>query len=390
MAEREHKLAKERSVPPLTVAVPETYASLVSAIEGLVADARSGLAAAMNAIMLQTYWRTGEYIVEYEQHGAARAVYGEGLMRRLARDLALRLGRGFAHSNLHYMRKFYLVSKKVQTSGLFADGQVPGFPTWSHWLEILRADDPLEIAFYCRECERSKWSVRELRRQMQSMLFHRIALSRDKEGVLALAGQGDEVRRPSDILRDPYVLEFAGLPVAERLKEGRLHAALVGHLRDFLLELGRGFSFVASQYRIPLNTGHPCKVDLVFYNFLLKCFVLIDLKRGMVRHQDIGQMNLYLNYFKAEVGSPDDAEPVGIVLGANKDDLVVQYATQGISNHLFVSKYQLYLPDEHQLRGKLSALLEHAPDGTRRECTASRTGKKHWRNSGSPKGNEDR
>lgn len=135
---------------------PETYASLVSAIEGLVADARSGLAAAMNAIMLQTYWRTGGYIVEYEQHGTDRAAYGEGLMRRLARDLAFRLGRGFAHSNLHYMRKFYLMSKKVQTSGLFVDGQVPGFPTWSHWLEILRADDPLEIAFYCRECTASR------------------------------------------------------------------------------------------------------------------------------------------------------------------------------------------------------------------------------------------
>ena len=227
-------------------------------------------------------------------------------------------------------------------------------------MEILRADDPLEIAFYAKECENSKWGVRELRRQMQSMLFHRIALSRDKEGVLALAHKGDHVQKPEDILRDPYVLEFAGIPVAERLKESRLHSALVEHLRDFLLELGRGFSFVASQYRIPLNTDHPCRVDLVFYNFLLKCFVLIDLKRGMVKHQDIGQMNMYLNYFKSEVGGKGDAEPVGIVLGANKDDLVVQYATQGISNHLFVSKYQLYLPNEDQLRGKLAALLDNA------------------------------
>ena len=232
--------------------------------------------------------------------------------------------------------------------------------TWSHYLEILRADDPLEISFYCKECEKSKWSVRKLRRQMQSMLFHRIALSRDKKGVLELARKGDEVQRPNDILRDPYVLEFAGLPVSERLKEGRLHSALVENLRDFLLELGRGFSFVASQYSIPLNTGHPCKVDLVFYNYLLKCFVLIDLKRGMVKHQDIGQMNMYLNYFKSEVGGKGDSEPVGIVLGANKDDLVVQYATQGISNRLFVSKYQLYLPDEDQLRGKLAALLDDA------------------------------
>ncbi|MBO7688513.1 MAG: DUF1016 family protein, partial [Kiritimatiellae bacterium] len=135
-------------------------------------------------------------------------------------------------------------------------------------------------------------------------------------------------------------------------------------------ELGRGFSFVASQYRIPLNTDHPCRVDLVFYNFLLKCFVLIDLKRGMVKHQDIGQMNMYLNYFKSEVGGKGDSEPVGIVLGANKDDLVVQFATQGISNRLFVSKYQLYLPDENQLRGKLAALLDGARNG-------KRNGRKH-------------
>ncbi len=350
-----------------------TYDALVSSIETLVQEARTGLKAAMNAIMLQTYWRTGEYIVEYEQNGTDRAVYGDGLMRKLARDLTLRLGRGFAHSNLNYMRKFYLASQKVQTSGLSGKIQMTGFLTWSHYLEILRADDPLEIAFYMKECEASKWSVRELRRQMQSMLFHRIALSRDKEGVLALADNGSQVRKPEDMLRDPYVLEFAGIPVAERLKEGRLHAALVGHLRDFLLELGRGFSFVASQYRIPLNTEHPCRVDLVFYNFLLKCFVLIDLKRGMVRHQDIGQMNMYLNYFKSEVGGRGDAEPVGIVLGANKDDLVVQFATQGISNRLFVSKYQLYLPDENQLRNKLAALLDNPPGAKE----SHRTTRKH-------------
>ena len=361
---RKPALADRTGLPgKLPVQSMSSYNDLVSAIECLVQDARTGIKAAMNAIMLQTYWRTGEYIVEYEQNGADRAVYGDGLMRRLARDLTLRLGRGFAHSNLNYMRKFYLMSQKIQTSGFSEKGQTSGFLTWSHYLEILRADDPLEIAFYTKECEISKWSVRELRRQMQSMLFHRIALSRDKEGVLALANKGNKVQKPEDILRDPYVLEFAGIPVSERLKEGRLHAALVEHLRDFLLELGRGFSFVASQYRVPLNTDHPCRVDLVFYNFLLKCFVLIDLKRGMVKHQDIGQMNMYLNYFKSEVGGKGDSEPVGIVLGANKDDLVVQYATQGISNHLFVSKYQLYLPDENQLRGKLAALLDDASRG---------------------------
>ena len=351
MSKRQIKKSDEGEAKDISPKAMPTYDSLVSAIENLVQNARSGLKVAMNTIMLQTYWQTGEYIVEYEQHGQDRAMYGSDLIRRLARDLTMKLGNGFCRSNLQYMRKFYLMSQKSQTSG---------FLTWSHYLEILRADDPLEIAFYQKECESSKWSVRELRRQMQSMLFHRIALSRDKEGVLALANEGNCVQKPEDILRDPYVLEFAGLPVSERLKEGRLHAALIEHLRDFLLELGRGFSFVASQYRIPLNTEHPCRVDLVFYNYLLKCFVLIDLKRGMIKHQDIGQMNMYLNYFKSEVGSKSDSEPVGIVLGANKDDLVVQFATQGISNRLFVSKYQLYLPDETQFREKLAALLDEA------------------------------
>ena len=157
-----------------------TYDALVSAIENLVSDARTGLKAAMNAIMLQTYWHTGEYIVEYEQNGADKAVYGDGLMRRLARDLTLRLGRGFSHANLIYMRKLYIVSQKSQTSDLFQKSQTSGFLTWSHYLEILRADEPLEIAFYTKECENSRWSVRELHRQMQSMLFHRSALSRDK------------------------------------------------------------------------------------------------------------------------------------------------------------------------------------------------------------------
>ncbi|MBP5225780.1 MAG: hypothetical protein J6336_00170, partial [Kiritimatiellae bacterium] len=204
-----------KAKPPAVQAMP-TYDALVLAIESLVLDARAGLKAAMNAIMLQTYWRTGEYIVEYEQKGSDRAIYGSGLMRRLARDLTLKLGRGFSHANLIYMRKLYVVSQKSQTSDFFGKGQTSGFLTWSHYLEILRADDPLEIAFYAKESEVSKWSVRVLRRQMQSMLFHRIALSRDKEGVLALANKGCHVQKPEDILRDPYVLEFAGIPVSER------------------------------------------------------------------------------------------------------------------------------------------------------------------------------
>ena len=267
MRTRKTNVDKKVATKSLSAEVAPTYDALVSAIESLVRGARTGLKAALNTIMLQTYWRTGEYIVEYEQHGSDRAAYGVGLIRCLARDLTLRLGKGFSRSNLQYMQKVYLVSQKSQTSGFFKKGQTSGFLTWSHYLEILRADDPLEIAFYAKECENSKWSVRELHRQMQSMLFHRIALSRDKEGVLALANRGDHVQKPEDILRDPYVLEFAGLPVAERLKENRLHSALIEHLRDFLLELGRGFTLAGRQYRVPTETSER-RIDLVFYNYI--------------------------------------------------------------------------------------------------------------------------
>ena len=166
---------------------------------------------------------------------------------------------------------------------------------------ILKKAEGLEVEFYCRECEASRWTVRELRRQIDSSLFERLALSKDKRGVLALAHKGNEVQRPEDILRDPYVLEFSGLPTGRRYTESSLHQALLAHMKEFLLELGKGFSFVKSQYLIPINTKNPCRVDLVFFNYRLNCFVLIDLKRGGVEHYDIGQMNMYLNYFREEV-----------------------------------------------------------------------------------------
>lgn len=178
-----------------------------------------------------------------------------------------------------------------------------------------------------------------------------------EEGVLAVARRGNEVQRSEDILRDPYVLEFSGIRPQERFREKTLHAALVEHMKKFMLELGKGFAFVASEYRIPLNTTNPCRVDLVFYNYFLKCFVLVDLKRGAVEYGDVGQMNMYLNNFKSEEGTPSDNPPIGIVLGAKKDDLVVQFATEGITNRIFISRYQLYLPDKEQLRSELARAI---------------------------------
>lgn len=325
------------------------YGQLVSDIGTLLSDARKQLAVAVNNVLVETYWHIGKHIVEYEQNGNERAEYGSGLLNRLSHDLTERYGRGFSKSNILYMRKFYMVFPKSET--------VSHLLSWSHYFEILKLDDPLEISFYVRECENAHWSVRELKRQRDSMLFHRLALSKDKAGVLELANKGIELQKAEDILHDPYVLEFAGLPDMIQYKEGDLEESLMQNMSRFLLELGKGFALYGRQYRISLG-GRHMYVDLVFYNVILKCFVLIDLKRGEVKHEDIGQMNLYLNYFRHEVSGEDDNEPIGIVLGTAGDRLTMQYAMEGISNQLFVSRYQLYLPSREQLEGELSRLLQ--------------------------------
>ena len=357
-------IAKRKSAPKVvgTAVVPEivdggTYSDLVGAIGELLERARERIATTANTTLVETYWNTGRYIVEYEQHGADRAKYGSELLSHLTRDLTLKHGKGYGKSNLVYMRKLYRAFPK----GMTLSYQL----SWSHYLEILKCSDELEIGFYVAECVRSNWNVRELRRQMKSSLFERLALSKDKQGVLELAHKGNEVQSPEDILRDHYVLEFSGIKPGVRYRERRLHDSLVEHMKNFMLELGKGFAFVASEYRIPLNTSKPCHVDLVFYNYFLKCFVLIDLKRDMVEYGDVGQMNMYLNYFKSEEGTPSDAAPIGIVLGAKKDDLVVQFATEGITNRIFVSRYQLYLPDKEQLRRELAYAIE-AEEGKKR------------------------
>lgn len=325
------------------------YGQLVSDIGTLLSDARKQLAMAVNNVLVETYWHIGKHIVEYEQNGNERAEYGSGLLNRLSHDLTERYGRGFSKSNILYMRKFYMVFPKSET--------VSHLLSWSHYFEILKLDDPLEISFYVRKCENAHWSVRELKRQRDSMLFHRLALSKDKAGVLELANKGIELQKAEDILHDPYVLEFAGLPDMIQYKEGDLEESLMQNMSRFLLELGKGFAFFGRQYRISLG-GRHMYVDLVFYNVILKCFVLIDLKRGEVKHEDIGQMNLYLNYFRHEVSGEDDNEPIGIVLGTAGDRLTMQYAMEGISNQLFVSRYQLYLPSREQLEDELSRLLQ--------------------------------
>lgn len=325
------------------------YADLIHQIGQLLQKGRGQAAQSVNTILVQTYWLIGRHIVEFEQGGNEKAEYGSFLFEQLAKDLTQRYGKGFSRSNLLYMRKLYLTFPKSET--------LSNVLSWSHYFEILRADNDLEISFYAKQAEKENWSVRELKRQMKSMLFHRLALSKDKKGVLALSLQGQEIQKPDDIVKDPYILEFLHIPESTQFLESELEERLISNLQNFLLELGKGFTFEKRQYRISLSGKH-FYVDLVFYHRILKCFVLIDLKRGEVTHQDIGQMNLYLNYFKKELSTEGDNEPIGIVLGAAKDHILVEYATESIGNQLFISKYQLYLPDKKQLENELNKLLD--------------------------------
>lgn len=325
------------------------YDALKAEIGALLEQGRAQALKSFNTILVQTYWHIGRHIIEFEQGGQETAAYGTNLLARLSKDLTLEFGKGFGRSNLFYMRKLYLA---FQNSGTLSHKL-----SWGHYYEILKAENKLEIGFYIKQCEQENWSVRELKRQMKSMLFHRLALSQDKKGVMKLSQKGAQVSKPSDIIKDPYIFEFLGIPEPYQFLESDLEERLILNLEKFLLELGKGFAFVGRQYRVPVG-NRQFRVDLVFYHRILKCFILFDLKRGEIDHEDIGQMNFYLNYFAKEENMPDDNPPIGVVLGAYKDEVLVEYALESITSQLFVSKYQLYLPDKAQL----AAVLEHVLD----------------------------
>lgn len=327
----------------------QEYRQLIEGIGHLLVAGREKAAQEVNTVLVQTYWEIGRYIVEFEQRGNEKAEYGSQLFDKLSTDLTQAYGKGFGRSNLFYMRKLYL---SFQNSGTLSHKL-----TWSHYYEVLKADSELEISFYTKQSEKEKWSVRELKRQMKSMLFHRLALSTDKEGILKLANEGHDIQQPQDLLKDPFVLEFLNISEKHQYLEGELEERLINNLQQFLLELGKGFAFIARQYRMSIGGKH-FRLDLLFYHRILKCFVLIDLKRGEIDHNDVGQMNLYLNYFMKEEATEGDNEPVGILLGAYKDHILVEYATSSITNKVLLAKYQLYLPDKAQLENALNRLLD--------------------------------
>jgi len=317
---------------------------LTGRIATIIETARNRVRTVVDAEMVRAYWEIGRELVEDEQQGDKRAEYGKAVLSRVARELTAQYGEGFDTRNLRFMRQFYQTYPKWNA--------VRTELSWTHYRLLMRHDDPQKRAFYEIESINSNWSTRELERQMSSMLYERLALSRDEEGVKELAREGQILKTPSDMVKDPYVLEFLGLPQSSRLLERELESALIDKLQHFLLELGKGFSFVARQRRITLDGRHYF-IDLVFYNYILKCFVLIDLKTGELTHQDIGQMQMYVNYFTRELMNEGDLPPIGILLCDTKSDAVVRYTLPEGNNQIFASRYKLYLPTEEELATEL-------------------------------------
>lgn len=310
---------------------------------------------AVNTRLIETYWQVGRHIVEFEQAGTVRAAYGTALIQRLSTDLSRCHGKGFNRGNLVYMRLFYLRYAVCAPISAKPSHQL----SWSHYVELLKIEDALERSFYELQARTEHWSVPELKRQKAASLFLRLASSQDKAGILQLAREGQVVGQPADLLREPYVFEFLKVPEPHRISETQLETRLCDHLQSFLLELGKGFTFVGRQHRVTISGTHH-RVDLVFYHRVLRCFVLIDLKLGEVQHHGIGQMNLYLGYFAREENVEGDNPPVGIILSRQKDELLVEYATYGMSSQLFVQKYQLHLPERDALRRELEETLKDA------------------------------
>lgn len=325
---------------------------VIKEIRDILEEARNNVARQVNNELIAAYWNIGRIIVDYEQTVPERADYGKQTLKELAKELTKEFGKGFSRSNLQNMRALYLAYPICQT--------VSGKLSWSHYCELLSISDPDKRSFYEKEAVNSSWSVRELKRQIDSSLFERLLLSRgdaNKEQVFELALHGNEISVPADIIRDPYVFEFLGIPEDKPLMESDLEKALVQQIENFLLELGRGFMFVGTQQRVTINNTHYY-VDMVFYNKILRAYVLIELKTTKLTPEAAGQINMYLNYYAAEVNDEDDNPPIGIILCTDKDSITAEYALGGLSNNVFASRYVLYMPNKEQLIAQVEAVLD--------------------------------
>src|SRR5262245_28802639 len=347
--------------------------SVYTRIRQILESAQATAARSVNTAQVVANWLIGREIVEEEQRGKKRAGYGEALLEDLSARLSADYESGYSVQTLRYFRQFYLEFPNLVVIRHALRGELRGLPvvvpttvptdwqpgvlnpnlSWTHYRTLLRVDNAKARAFYEIEAINNNWSARELERQINSLLYERLALSKDKKGLMRLATKGQEIQQPIDVFKDPVVIEFLGLPESPRLVESRLEQALVDNLQSFLLELGKGFAFVARQQRLTLDDDH-FYVDLVFYHTVLKCYVLIDLKVGKLTHQDLGQLQLYVNYFDRERRTDGDNPTLGLILCTNKNDAVVQYTLgEEQKKQIFTSRYKLYLPTEAELKAEI-------------------------------------
>lgn len=327
--------------------------SFYNEVKTLLHNARNSVYQTINTTMTQTYWQIGKKIVEVEQGGESRAEYGKKLIKNLSDELTKEFGKGFSEDNLKNMRRFYLAFSKSETvSSQFK-------LSWSHYVFLTRIANVDERNFYEIESVNNNWGLRELKRQFDSGLFERLSLSIDKTKVKELSQKGHIVESANDIVKDPFVLEFVGLPVVASYSENELEQKLINKLEEFLLELGKGFTFVARQKKITIDEKHFF-VDLVFYNRLLKCFVVIDLKIGELKHQDLGQIMMYVNYFDRFEKQKDENPTIGIVLCKDKSKALVELTLPKDNNQIYASKYLTILPNKEEFK----KLLESGEDGS--------------------------
>lgn len=324
---------------------------MISEIKEVLQVARLNVARQINTELLTAYWNIGRIIIEHEQNRKEGSGYGTQTLKELSKILAAEFGKGFSVSNIQFMRRFYQVYRKQQTMSVKL--------SWSHYCELLSISEEDKRNFYEKEAINSNWSVRELKRQMATSLYERLLLSdgkANKKTVLSLAQHGIEMNSPSDIIKDPYVFEFLGIPETKPMMESELEKALVQQIEKFLLELGRGFMFVGTQQRVTLNNTHYY-VDMVFYNKILRAYVLIELKTVKLLPEAVGQLNMYLNYYAAEVNDPGDNAPIGIILCTDKESVAAEYALGGLSNNIFASRYTYVIPNKEELIAQVQAVL---------------------------------
>ena len=324
---------------------------MIDEITTLINEVKSNLAKEINKSIIYAKWNVGRIIVSNENEFNNRLEYGKEVLKGLSDELTKHLGKGYSISNLKYMRVFYKAYPNYD--------ELNEKLSWSHYIELMTIQDVDKRSFYEKECINCNWSVRELQRQLDTSLFERLLLSDgkiNKEKVLELSKKGQILNKPSDIVKQPYVFEFLGIKENKPLLESDLEYRLIRHIEDFLLELGKGFMFVGSQQRITLNNT-DYYVDMVFYNKYLKSYILIDLKMNKLKAENLGQMNLYLNYYEQTVNSDGDGKPIGIILCAEKDNIMLEYALGGLSNNIFASTYTYYIPDKEELINEVEKVL---------------------------------